>query len=126
MQYSCIFTNNAVRKAVEDNPAVGVSSVKNGYDMASHAYLWIDYANMPPENEKAYIKEVIETLTKNCGSLPKGWYYGRLLSISHALVWDLYKEMGIPLLWDLDSYGDDLPSWVDVPAEMKQEKPGEW
>lgn len=78
---------------------------------------------MPPEKEKAYIKKEIETIAKICGEPPKGWYYGRLSSRSHALVWDVYKEMGIPLLWEADSYADDLPYWIDVPAEKDVEKP---
>jgi peptidoglycan/xylan/chitin deacetylase (PgdA/CDA1 family) len=117
------YTLYAVGKAIEDNPAVGISSVKNGHDVASHAYRWIDYYDMPPEKEKAYIKKEIETITEICGEPPKGWYYGRLSSRSQALVWDVYKEMGIPLLWQSDSYADDLPYWVDVPAEKNAEKP---
>ena len=117
------YTLYAVGKAIEDNPAVAISSVKNGHDVASHAYRWIDYADMPPEKEKAYIKKEIETIQRICGEPPKGWYYGRLSSRSNALVWDVYKEMGIPLLWDSDSYADDLPYWVDVPSEAKEEKP---
>ena len=78
---------------------------------------------MSVEQEKAYIKKEIESITKTCGQPPKGWYYGRLSSRSHALVWEVYKEMGIPLLWEADSYADDLPYWVDVPAEKDEEKP---
>jgi peptidoglycan/xylan/chitin deacetylase (PgdA/CDA1 family) len=78
---------------------------------------------MPPEKEKAYIKKEIETIARICGEPPKGWYYGRLSSRSQALVWEVYKEMGVPLLWDSDSYADDLPYWVDVPAEKGEGKP---
>ncbi len=78
---------------------------------------------MSVEQEKAYIKKEIEAITKVCGEPPKGWYYGRLSSRSHALVWEVYKEIGIPLLWEADSYADDLPYWVDVPAEKEEEKP---
>lgn len=101
----------------------GISSVKNGHDIASHAYRWIDYSDMSVEQEKAYIRKEIEVITKICGAPPKGWYYGRLSSRSHALVWEVYKEMGIPLVWEADSYADDLPYWVDVPAEKEVEKP---
>jgi len=65
----------------------------------------------------------IESLTKTCGAPQKGWYYGRLSSRSHALVWEVFKEMGIPLVWESDSYADDLPYWIDVPAEKDEEKP---
>jgi hypothetical protein len=65
----------------------------------------------------------IESLTKTCGAPPKGWYYGRLSSRSQALVWEVFKEMGLPLVWESDSYADDLPYWIDVPAEKDEEKP---
>ena len=61
----------AVGKALEDNPAVGISSVKNGHDIASQAYRWIDYHSMPPEQEKEYIKKEVEVITKICGAPPK-------------------------------------------------------
>jgi hypothetical protein len=62
-----------------------------------------------PEQEKEYIKKEIEVITKICGAPPKGWYYGRLSPRSQALVWDVYKELGIQLLWESDSYTDDVP-----------------
>lgn len=50
-------------------------------------------------------------------------YYGRLSPRSQALVWDVYKEMNLPLLWMSDTYADDVPYWKDVPAEKDAEKP---
>jgi len=66
------YTLYAVGKAIEDNPAVGISSVKNGHDVASHAYRWIDYADMSPEKEKAYIKKEIENNCQNMRFASKG------------------------------------------------------
>lgn len=122
-KYKYKYTLYAVGKALEDNPAVGKAAVRDGHDVASHAYRWIDYTDMSVEQEKAYIRKEIETIQKICGAPPKGWYYGRLSSRSQTNVWEVYKEMGIPLLWDSDSYADDLPYWVDVPAEKNEEKP---
>jgi peptidoglycan/xylan/chitin deacetylase (PgdA/CDA1 family) len=84
---------------------------------------WIDYHNCSPEEEKAYIRKAIECIRDICGKPPSGWYYGRLSPRSRALVWDVYKEMGIPLLWESDSYADDVPYWVDVPAEADSPNP---
>ena len=111
------YTLYAVGQAIELNPEVAISSVKNGHDIASHAYRWIDYHDMPVEKEKELIHKEIDTITKITGSPPKGWYYGRLSQRSHALVFDVYKERGIPLVWESDSYADDVPYWIDVPAE---------
>ncbi|KAK0644770.1 Chitin deacetylase 1 [Lasiodiplodia hormozganensis] len=117
------YTLYAVGQALERNPAVALSSVQNGHDVASHCYRWIDYHDMPAEEEKALIKKGIETIQRITGEAPKGWYYGRLSPRSHALVWDVYKEMGLPLLWQSDSYADDIPYWVDVPAEKDDPNP---
>lgn len=84
---------------------------------------WIDYHDMPPEQEKELIRKAIESITNICGEPPKGWYYGRLSPQSRALVWEVYKELGLPLLWNSDSHEDDVPYWVDVPGEKSSEKP---
>lgn len=78
---------------------------------------------MPPEEEKAEIRRCIDAITKACGQPPKGWYTGRVSPRSHALLWEVYKEMGLQLLWTSDSYADDVPYWVDVPAEKDAPNP---
>lgn len=52
-----------------------------------------------------------------------GWYYGRLSPHSIALVHEVYEEMNLPLLYESDAYSDDVPFWVDVPAEKNEENP---
>lgn len=117
------YTLYGVGQALEMNPEVAKSSVENGHDIASHAYRWIDYHKMSAEQEKEYIRKGIESIKEVSGVYPKGWYYGRLSPRSHALVWEVYKEMNIPLLWESDSYADDIPYWVDVPAEKDDPNP---
>ena len=78
---------------------------------------------MPPELEKQYIVRQLEVLKKLTGESPAGWYYGRLSPRSRGLVHEVYKEQGIPLMWESDSYADDLPYWIDVPAEVEVEDP---
>jgi peptidoglycan/xylan/chitin deacetylase (PgdA/CDA1 family) len=78
---------------------------------------------MPPEEEKELIRKGIKAIQNVCGFAPKGWYYGRLSPRSHALVWDVYREMGLPLLWNSDCYDDDVPYWVDVPVEKDSSNP---
>lgn len=67
--------------------------------------------------EKQYILRQLQCLKQLTGEYPGGWYYGRLSPRSRGLVHEVYKEQGIPLIWEADSYCDDLPYWVDVPAE---------
>jgi peptidoglycan/xylan/chitin deacetylase (PgdA/CDA1 family) len=122
-KYKMKYTLYAVGKALEDNPAVAKSTIDNGHEIASHAYRWIDYHTLTVEEEKEYIRKGINAIKNVSGVYPKGWYYGRLSPRSQALVWDVYKEMGLPLLWESDSYADDLPYWVDVPAEKDEPNP---
>ncbi|KAK1045573.1 hypothetical protein LTR33_015170 [Friedmanniomyces endolithicus] len=116
-------TAYAVGQALEMNPAVATALKEGGHEIASHAYRWIDYHDMSPELEKAYIFRQLEVLKKLTGEYPVGWYYGRLSPRSRGLVHEVYKEMGVPLVWESDSYCDDLPYWVDVAAEKGDEKP---
>lgn len=78
---------------------------------------------MSVELEKEYIKRQLESLKKSTGSYPVGWYYGALSPYSKALIHEVYTEMNIPLLYESDTYSDDLPFWTDVPAE-KDSKDG--
>ena len=113
------FTLYAVGKAIEMSPDVARRTEAGGSEVASHAYRWIDYEKMGVEEEKAMIKKGIESLRQVTGKAPVGWYYGRLSARSKALVWDVYHEMGLDLCWQSDCYSDDLPYWIDVPAERK-------
>jgi peptidoglycan/xylan/chitin deacetylase (PgdA/CDA1 family) len=96
---------------------VGIEAVKNGHDIASHAYRWIDYNKLSLEEEKALIVQEIESLKKACGVFPKGWYYGRPSPRSKILVWQTFRDAEIPLLWNSDTYADDIPYWIDIPEE---------
>lgn len=78
---------------------------------------------MSPELEKEYIHRQMKSLKEITGSYPAGWYYGRLSPRSRALVWEVFQELKTPLVWQSDSYADDLPYWIDVPAEAESEKP---
>jgi hypothetical protein len=78
---------------------------------------------MPPDVEKQFIKRQLESLKETTGSYPVGWYMGRLSPRSKGLIWQVHNEMGIPLLYECDSYSDDVPYWVDVPAESKSPNP---
>jgi peptidoglycan/xylan/chitin deacetylase (PgdA/CDA1 family) len=121
--YGMPITAYAVGQALEKNPEVARALQTGGHEIASHAYRWIDYHSMPPELEKEYIQRQMKVLKDMTGEYPCGWYYGRLSPRSKALVHEIYKDLGITLAWESDTYCDDLPYWVDVPAEKDVEKP---
>lgn len=79
---------------------------------------------MTPEQEKEFIHRQMASLKQTTGSYPVGWYYGRLSPHSKALIHEVYQELDTPLLYQADTYADDLPYWADVPAEKSQASPG--
>jgi hypothetical protein len=91
------------------------------YLTGSHS--WIDYHHVGPEKEKALIHRQMECLKTMTGEYPVGWYYGRISPYSKALVHEVHEELKAPLLWEADTYADDLPYWVDVPAEKDSASP---
>ena len=83
--------------------------VEAGWEVASHGYRWIDYLEMPEDEEREHIRLAIETIERVAGQRPVGWYTGRISDNTRRLV----VEAG-GFLYDSDSYADELPYWVDV------------
>jgi peptidoglycan/xylan/chitin deacetylase (PgdA/CDA1 family) len=80
-----------------------------GWEVASHGWRWIDYIDMPPEEERLHIRRAIEAIERVCGTRPVGWYTGRISDSTRRLV---AEEGGF--LYDSDSYADELPYWLEV------------
>lgn len=78
---------------------------------------------MGPDLEKRYIQHQMESLKTTTGQYPVGWYYGRLSPHSKGLVHEVFEELNTPLLYEADTYADDIPYWVDVPAEKDSTVP---
>lgn len=68
---------------------------------------------MPPEEERAQIREALRLHTEVTGSAPRGWYTGRC-SMNTV---DLAASEG-DLAYIADSYADDLPYWVQAGARI--------
>lgn len=117
------FTLYAVAQAVEQQPEVAARCVEEGHDVASHAYRWIDYHDVPVEREKEYIRRCVASLKSLTGYAPRGWYYGRNSPHSRTLVPQVYEELGEELVWASDTYADDVPYWIDLPLERGRPDP---
>lgn len=116
-EFNYHLTAYVVGKAFDMNPPVAKAFVRDGHEIASHAYRWIPYDTVTPEVEKGLIMKQIETLKKACGITTLGWYMGRLSAQSQALIIEAHKEVGLPLTYISDNYADDVPYWTDVPQE---------
>jgi urate oxidase len=77
-----------------------------GWEIASHGYKWVEHKDMPPEVERAQIREAIRLHTIATGERPRGWYTGR----SSLNTVDLVSEEG-GFAYISDTYDDDLPYW---------------
>lgn len=86
-------------------------------------FRWVTYTGMTTELEKEYVIRQLQSIKKTTGAYPLGWYYGALSPYSKAIIHEVYQEMDIPLLYESDTYADDLPYWVDVPAEKHSDTP---
>ena len=96
----------AVAMALERLPKVAEVVLKDGHEIASHGYRWINYHGMPIEEEREHMGRAIEIQTRITGARPLGWYTGRTSENTRALV---AEEGGF--LYDADDYSDDLPFW---------------
>ncbi|SLN76064.1 allantoinase PuuE [Oceanibacterium hippocampi] len=96
----------AVAMAAERNPAVIERALKDGHEIASHGYRWINYHGMPEALEREHMERAMEILTRITGTPPEGWYTGRTSENTRRLV----AEHG-GFLYDADDYSDDLPFW---------------
>jgi putative urate catabolism protein len=99
----------AVGQALERNPEAARAMVEAGWEVASHGWRWIDYAELPEDEERAHIRWAIAAIEDACGTRPVGWYTGRVSESTRRLV---VEEGGF--LYDSDSYADELPYWVEV------------
>ena len=101
----------AVGAALERMPEIGHRLIADGHEVAAHGWRWIDYRDMPPEEEAAHIRRTIAAIRSVTGQSPAGWYTGRVSVNTRRLV---IAEGGF--LYDSDAYNDDLPYWVAHPG----------
>jgi len=97
----------AVGRALELNPALAQALATAGHEVAGHGYRWLDYRNIPAEEERRHIRLTIDIIAALCGRRPLGWYTGRVSDNSRRLV----REEG-GFLYSSDAYNDDLPYWL--------------
>ena len=64
----------AVAMAMQRNPLVIEQALKDGHEIASHGYRWINYHGMPKSEEMAHMKKAIDIHKDICGERPLGWY----------------------------------------------------
>jgi peptidoglycan/xylan/chitin deacetylase (PgdA/CDA1 family) len=96
----------AVSSALEKHPEAARSISEEGHEVVSHGARWIDYDSVDFETENKHVIQSLDVIERLCGIRPVGWYTGRASTNTRALV----QKHG--LLYDSDSYNDDLPYWT--------------
>jgi allantoinase len=99
----------AVAAALRRNPEAVAAFKESGHEIACHGLRWISYQNIDEATERAHMSAAIGILRDLFGAAPLGWYTGRDSPNTRRLV----VEHG-GLLYDADSYADDLPYWTEV------------
>lgn len=96
-----------VATALARAPAQVAAMKAAGWEIASHGLKWIEYKDMPLEEERAQIREAIRLHAEVTGDAPRGWYTGRC-SMNTV---ELAAGEG-EFAYIADSYADDLPYWI--------------
>lgn len=96
-----------VASAMAANPAAVAAMSEAGWEVASHGLRWIDYKDFSRAGEEAHFREALEIHRRLTGSLPVGWYTGRI----SGQTLDIVMDHG-GFLYSSDAYCDDLPYWI--------------
>ncbi len=100
-----------VATALQRSPEQTAAMKEAGWEIASHGLKWIEYKDMPEDQERLHLREAIRLHTEVTGERPTGWYLGRCSMNTTKLV---MEEGGFA--YSSDSYADDLPYWVNGPG----------
>jgi putative urate catabolism protein len=107
-RYRMPLTVYGVAMAMERNPAAVEAFLRDGHEIASHGWRWINYQHVALELEREQMQRAIEVHTRLTGARPLGWYTGRTSPNTRSLV---VEEGGF--VYDADDYSDELP-WYDT------------
>lgn len=105
-KYNVPITVYGVAMALQRNPDVVAAMKEANWEIASHAYRWVDHQFMDEHTEREHIAKAIAIHKAVTGNAPVGWYTGRDSPNTRRLILEHDN-----FLYDSDSYADDLPYW---------------
>jgi len=98
-----------VALALARNPQAVAAMKGAGWEIATHGYKWIDYRNVPENEERRHINEALRIHEQVTGERPAGMYQGRTSENTLRLTMEAGFE------YSADSYADELPYYVQGP-----------
>jgi putative urate catabolism protein len=104
-----LLTVFGVGMALQRTPDIARACVELGHEIACHGWRWIHYQNVDEATEREHMRLGMDAIEAVCGVRPLGWYTGRDSPNTRRLVADYGG-----FVYDSDSYGDDLPFWLQV------------
>jgi peptidoglycan/xylan/chitin deacetylase (PgdA/CDA1 family) len=102
-----------VVRALEQCPEAVAAFIKDGHEIVSHGYRWLDYHHMEEAEERDHVMRAIAGIKKMTGSEPIGWFGGRGSQNMRRLL----VEAGC-FLYDRDALNDELPYWKEVSGKQ--------
>lgn len=98
-----------VATALARSPEQVAAMREADWEIASHGYKWIEYKDMPLEEERDHLEKAIALHTQVTGERPRGFYLGRASMNTVPLA---VAQGGFDYI--SDSYADDLPYWIEM------------
>ncbi len=98
-----------VALALARNPQAVAAMKGAGWEIATHGYKWIDYRNVPENEERRHIAEALRIHEQVTGERPAGMYQGRTSENTLRLTMEAGFE------YSADTYADELPYYVQGP-----------
>jgi peptidoglycan/xylan/chitin deacetylase (PgdA/CDA1 family) len=99
------------------NPTFAHACVRDGHEIAAHGYRWLDLWEMTVSEDLENIQKALTTLKEVTGEMPVGCYFGRGTPNTRGLFPEAWKGLGKKMLYCSEAYNDDVPYWIDLPAE---------
>ncbi|MEM7196935.1 MAG: allantoinase PuuE, partial [Pseudomonadota bacterium] len=95
-----------VTTAMARSPTQVAAMLDADWEIASHGLKWIDYRNIPLNEEREHMQEAIVLHEMITGAKPTGWYTGRTShnTVNLAAETELFRYIS-------DVYCDDIPYW---------------
>ncbi|HWH82577.1 MAG TPA: polysaccharide deacetylase family protein [Burkholderiaceae bacterium] len=93
--------------ALQRNPALLQALLRDGHELVCHGYRWLDYQQMPLEEERAHVDAAVAWMLAHCGRERFGWMTGRPGIHTRSLIAATGK-----ILYDRDELNDELPYWT--------------
>lgn len=113
-KYDIRATWTAAALSLERAPYLAKAIARRNDETCSHGYRWIHQFRMGEIEERAFIRNAVESIKKTTGKRPLGWLSRYLLTENTRR---LLQEEGF--LYHMDDYSADAPFWDEVQGSDK-------